>query len=958
MTDTPSDKPNYKDTVFLPQTPFPMKAGLPAQEPKWLDLWRDLDLYNRLRRERASQPKFVLHDGPPYANGDIHIGHALNKILKDVVVRSQSMLGKNAPYVPGWDCHGLPIEWKIEEKYRAAKKNKDEVPVIDFRAECRAFAAHWVGVQSEQFQRLGVTGDWQDPYKTMNLASEAAIAREIHKFLMNGGLYRAAMPVMWSTVEKTALAEAEVEYHDHTSTAIHVAFPVVKTSSEKLNGAKIVIWTTTPWTIPANRAIAYGDFDYVLVKVISKMGETQDISQNLTFSGQEFVVAKELLDSFAKATGLVFEASQTTIKSSELEGTICAHPLRGQGYDFDVPLLPGDHVTTETGTGFVHTAPSHGADDYQLGLKYNLPVPELVLGDGRYADNVPLFAGEYVITPYGKEGGANQKVIDKLKEVGALVAEAKITHSYPHSWRSKAPIIFRATPQWFISMETNGLRDRALQAISDTTWFPAAGENRIRSMVANRPDWCISRQRTWGVPIAIFVNKATNEVLRDEAVCARIQEAFEKDSADAWYTTDPQVFLGNKYKAEDYEQVFDIVDVWFESGSTHAFVLEARPELQWPADLYLEGSDQHRGWFHSSLLESCGTRGRAPYNAVVTHGFTMDEKGRKMSKSVGNVIAPETMIKEYGADILRLWALTSNYAEDNKIGNDIMKQTAELYRKIRNTLRYILGGLDGFSDSERLSYEHLPELEQYALHLIANVDREIRAGIESYDFTSAINALHTFCTNDLSAFYFDVRKDTLYCDGKNSHRRRASRTLLDTLYTYLTAWLAPFLCFTAEEAWQARGRTDETPSVHLRTFPDVPASWLNEELAARWQQIRGVRSAITGALELARAGKQIGSSLQASPVLYLTPQLEKELRGINFAEIAITSSLTVSVEQPPADATRADGVDGVAVLVQLADGLKCERCWQVLPEVGSHADHPHICDRCHDVVTHPASEAA
>ncbi|HEY1506895.1 MAG TPA: isoleucine--tRNA ligase, partial [Stellaceae bacterium] len=675
---------DYRKTVFLPQTDFPMRGELPKREPALLARWEKIGLYQRQRAAAKGRRKYVLHDGPPYANGNLHIGHALNKILKDVINRAQQMLGRNAVYVPGWDCHGLPIEWKIEEEYRAKKKSKDEVPILEFRKECRDFAAHWIDVQREEFKRLGVLGDWEHPYTTMEFAAEAQIVREIGKFLMNGGLFRGSKPVMWSVVEQTALAEAEVEYHDHTSTQVWVKFPVAKPSVKALEGASVVIWTTTPWTLPGNRAIAFNEaLDYVVIEVQSiRDGSAAQI-------GEKLVVAAPLEVNFAEIAKLGGKVE--LVSGKFLAGTICHHPLHGKGYDFDVPLLAGDFVTDVDGTGFVHIAPGHGADDFELGQEHKVPVPATVGPDGTYYDSVPLFAGKRVYRPNGKEGDANRAVIDALSEVRALLAEAKLVHSYPHSWRSKAPLIFRTTPQWFIGMEKNDLREKALKAIAETKWYPPQGQNRIGAMIETRPDWCISRQRAWGVPIAVFVEKKSGEVLRDQAVVDRIAAAFEKEGADAWYARDPAEFLGVGRDPKDYEQIKDVVDVWFDSGSTHSFVLEKRPDLQWPASLYLEGSDQHRGWFHSSLLESCGTRGRAPYEAVLTHGFVLDEQGRKMSKSLGNVVAPQEVVSQSGADILRLWVVSTDYTEDQRIGPEILKYQAEAYRRLRNTLRYLLG---------------------------------------------------------------------------------------------------------------------------------------------------------------------------------------------------------------------------------------------------------------------------
>jgi isoleucyl-tRNA synthetase len=942
--------PDYKDTVFLPKTDFPMRGDLPKREPAILESWEQGDLYGKMRRESKGRPPFVLHDGPPYANGNIHIGHALNKILKDVINRSQQMLGKDAHYVPGWDCHGLPIEWMIEEQYRKAGKNKDEVEINEFRRQCREFAAKWIDVQRAEFKRLGVAGDWEHPYLTMSYAAEAQIVREIGKFLMNGGLYRGSKPVMWSVVEKTALAEAEVEYHDHVSNTIWVKFPIEKGPAALL-GAAIVIWTTTPWTIPGNRAIAFGnEIDYLLLDV-------RGVSESsLVKVGDRLLVAADLRPHFEEKAGITSSVPVWSGKGAALAGTVARHPFHGSGYDFKVPAHAGDFVSTEAGTGFVHIAPGHGADDYELGLANGIEVPQTVGPDGVYYDHVPLFAGRSVLTPYGKKGDADEAVTAALRDRGMLVAEGRITHSYPHSWRSKAPVIFRNTPQWFISMEKNNLRKTALDEIEKTRFVPESGKTRLYSMIANRPDWCISRQRAWGVPIAVFVNKKTQEPLRDQKVIDRIAEAFMKEGADAWYASHPSRFLGNDYSPDDFEQVKDVVDVWFDSGSTHAFVLEdgTRADPTWdmrgPADLYLEGSDQHRGWFHSSLLESVGTRGKAPYKGVLTHGFVLDEQGRKMSKSLGNVVAPQKVMEQYGADILRLWVTASDYSDDLRIGNEIIKFMADHYRRLRNTFRYVLGALDGWSEAERLAAKDMPELDRWVLHRLAELDRKVRRTAEDYDFHDLFTELHNFCAVDLSAFYFDIRKDALYCDRPDSIRRRATRTVLFEVFNCLTAWLAPILCFTAEEAWRARPWTDGEESVHLRVIPDIPADWHDAALAAKWAELRDIRRTVTGALEKARAEKKIGASLQAHPTVHLTPERQAQLAGLDLSEIAITSDVTLSDAPAPADAFALPDVAGVAVIINLAEGGKCERCWQVLPEVGADKAHPTLCRRCIDAV--------
>ncbi|MDQ7249247.1 isoleucine--tRNA ligase [Dongia sedimenti] len=940
-----------------------MRGDLPKREPEILASWRKMNLFKQLRETSKGREKFILHDGPPYANGNIHIGHALNKILKDVINRSQQMTGKDAFYIPGWDCHGLPIEWMIEEKYRKAGKNKDEVPIIDFRKECREFAAHWIDVQREEFRRLGVEGDWDNPYTTMTNAAEAQIAAEIGKFLMNGGLFRGSKPVLWSVVEKTALAEAEVEYKEHVSDTIWVKFPVVKTPVAALEGANVVIWTTTPWTIPGNRAVAYGnDIAYVAIEVTGT-GEGA-----LVQSGDRLLVAEALKAVFEADAKITGSKQIWSGKGSALKGLVTKHPFAGLDpyyAQFQVPAHAGDFVTTDAGTGFVHIAPGHGADDYVLGTANGIEVPQTVDPDGAYFDHVGLFAGKRVLTHYGKKGDANAAVIEKLKEAGALVASGTLTHEYPHSWRSKAPLIFRNTPQWFISMEKNDLRKIALSEIEKTRFVPQQGQNRLYSMIKNRPDWVISRQRAWGVPIAVFVNKQTGELLRDARVMERVVEVFQKEGSDAWFASPASRFLGNDYNPDEFEQIKDIVDVWFESGSSHAFVLEPRKDadLKWPADLYLEGSDQHRGWFHSSLLEACGTRQQAPFKAVLTHGFTLDEQGRKMSKSLGNVVAPQKVMEQYGADILRLWVVASDYSDDLRIGAEILKFMADHYRRLRNTFRYLLGALDGWSESERLPVKEMPELDRWVLHRLAELDAKVRATADSFEFHSLFTELHNFCAVDLSAFYFDIRKDALYCDAPGSARRRATRTVLHEVFSRLTAWLAPILAFTAEEAWRARpwkdsgGKSGEE-SVHLRVYPETPAVWRDEALAARWDKIRDIRRVVTGALERARADKKIGSGLQAVPVVYLTPERRAELEGVDLAEIAITSGVSLADGQAPDGAFTLPETGGVAVVVNPAEGEKCERCWQVLTEVGSHKDHPTLCNRCTDAVGSLESTAA
>jgi isoleucyl-tRNA synthetase len=973
MTDAARD---YSDTLFLPKTDFPMRAGLPQKEPEILARWEKLGLYGRLRAAAKGRVKFILHDGPPYATGNIHIGHALNKILKDVVTRSQQMMGSDSNFVPGWDCHGLPIEWKIEEEYRAKGRNKDAVPINEFRRECRAFAQHWIDVQRLEFKRLGVEGDWGHPYSTMDYAAEAQIARELMKFVANGTLYRGSKPVMWSVVEKTALAEAEVEYEDYTSDTVWVKFPV-RTGPRALAGASIVIWTTTPWTLPGNRAISYSSkISYSLYEVIDAPME------NWAKVGDRLVLADPLaIDVFRQARVTAYQ-KVADVAAGDLADLVCDHPLKGvfDGYDFPVPLLEGAHVTADTGTGFVHTAPGHGREDFDIwtahardlearGIK--TAIPYTVDGDGFFTDQAPGFQGRRVITDKGDKGDANEAVIKALAGAGMLLARSRLKHQYPHSWRSKKPVIFRNTPQWFIAMDKpivqagaakpgDTLRNRALAAIKVTRWVPPQGENRITGMIDSRPDWVISRQRAWGVPITVFVREQGDgsvEILQDERVNKRIAEAFEREGADAWYSEGARErFLGGLAN-EDWQKVDDILDVWFDSGSTHAFVLEdpahfpslagIRRKKDGGADtvMYLEGSDQHRGWFHSSLLESCGTRGVAPYDVVLTHGFVLDENGRKMSKSFGNVVAPQDVIKQSGADILRMWVCASDYADDLRIGPEILKTTVETYRKLRNTLRWMLGNLAHFRPEDRVAHAAMPELERLMLDRLAELDPLVRQAYANFDFKRIFAALSQFMTVDLSAFYFDIRKDALYCDPISSPTRKACLTVLDQIFRATVIWLAPMLPFSAEEAWLARDPAADG-SVHLALFPEVPAAWRDEALATKWRSVRQVRRVVTGALELARADKKIGSSLEADPLIHISdPALLAALDGVDIAETAITSGATIATGEGPKDAFRLDDVAGVAVVFRPAQGRKCARSWKILSTVGSDPDYPEVSPR-------------
>ncbi len=1024
---------DYSKTLFLPQTAFPMRAGLPQKEPQILARWAEIGLYERLRDAGRGRPKFVLHDGPPYANGNIHIGHALNKILKDLVTRSQQMAGKDSNYVPGWDCHGLPIEWKIEEEYRAKGRNKDAVPIVEFRQECRAFAAHWLDVQREEFKRLGVTGDWDHPYETMSFAAEAQIAREIMKFAGNGLLYRGSKPVMWSVVEKTALAEAEVEYEDHVSDTVFVAFPIqmvvadgpvsdvrhnrwndlgtLELTSRELTPVNVVIWTTTPWTIPANRAIAFSPkTGYGVYRV------TQAPDENWASVGSRYLLAETLAGEFFKASKVASYELLQLVDPTILSVGVCRHPLAGSipGYEFPVPLIDGDYVTDEAGTGFVHTAPGHGRDDFDNWTAHarelaargiDTRIPYTVDADGFLTKDAPGFEGRRVIDDKGAKGDANEAVIKALIEAGTLVARGRLKHQYPHSWRSKKPLIFRNTPQWFIALDkgfaaaetlsqrervapeapgeglpspvkskpltpalradplplgegspTPTLREVALAEIQKTRWYPAAGENRITGMIANRPDWVVSRQRAWGVPIAVFFNEDTGDILNDAAVNARIGDAFAAEGADAWFAEGARErFLGSRAN-EPWTKVDDVLDVWFDSGSTHAFTLEdpvAFPGLAGirriragGADevMYLEGSDQHRGWFHSSLLESCGTRGQAPFDAVLTHGFALDEKGQKMSKSVGNVVAPQTVIRDSGADILRLWVAASDYSDDLRIGPEILKTFVETYRKLRNTIRWMLGSLAHYEPGAPPRAEKTEELERLMLHRLAELDGEVRDAYARFDYKRVVARLSAFLNTDLSAFYFDIRKDALYCDPLSSEKRRASLETIEQIFRCVTLWFAPILVFTSEEAW--RERYPDSVSVHLELFPEVPQSWRDDALAAKWEAIRRVRAVVTGALEIERAQKRIGASLEAAPEVFIAdPDLVAALEGVDFAEVCITSDIAVMAGEGPADAFRLPEVAGIVVVPRRAMGTKCARSWRISPLVGSDPEFPDVTPR-------------
>ena len=906
-----------KDTLQLPKTAFSMKASLPIKEPQILEQWENNKLFEKLRKKSKGKEKFILHDGPPYANGHIHMGTALNKILKDIIIRFHQMSGKDSVYVPGWDCHGLPIEWKIEEQYKKKKKNKDEVPIKDFRQECREFAKSWIEIHIKEFKRLGVVGDFENYYSTMSYEAEAQIIRELGKFLLDGSLYQGFKPVLWSTVEKTALADAEVEYMDHTSNTIFVAFKVKETKQDFLKDTNIIIWTTTPWTIPANKALAFNNnIEYSVI----------EISELDHFKEKKIVVASNLIESITKACKIKNYKVLKTFIGKDFAGTICSHPFIKINFDYNVPMLEAQFVNLEQGTGIVHCAPSHGPDDFNLCLKNNIPSQYTVDNSGLYTKEIPFFTNIHIFK-------ADPIVIEKLKEQNQLLQNDKLNHSYPHSWRSKAPLIYRATPQWFISMEKNDLRKKAIEAINETIFYPDKGKERLLSMVEARPDWCVSRQRVWGVPLPIFINKKTKEPLRDQKVIDRIAAIYEKQGSDCWFTDDKKAFLGDDHDPNDYVKLNDIVEVWFDSGSTHSFVLEKRKDLKWPADMYLEGSDQHRGWFHSSLLESCGTRGRAPFKSILSHGFVVDGKGLKMSKSTGNVISPEEILKDYGADILRVWVASSDYAEDLRIDKSILTQHAESYRKIRNTFRFILGNLkDNYEkqDLKKLDFKKFNELEQYVLHKLFIIDKAVKDNLKNYNFHKLYKELLNFCTLDLSSFYFDIRKDVLYCDSINSKKRKDCVIILNIVLECLLKWFAPILVFTSDEIYNLLEKNDE--SIHEHIFVEVPANWKNDELNNKWVKLFKIKQEANIAIEEKRSNKEIGSSLEAEIKIKINNNNFDLLEGIDLAEYFITSK---------AEKIRSNNQDELKIEVKKTIGTKCIRCWKILEK---------NCTRCEEVM--------
>ena len=930
-----SDKNKYNQTLFLPKTSFSMRAKLPEQEPKTIKFWNEISLLEKLKKQVNGKEKFVLHDGPPYANGPIHMGTATNKILKDIINRTMLIEGYNVLFVPGWDCHGLPIEWQIEKQIRSKGKNKDDIPIKEFRNDCRNFAKKWIEEQKKSFIRVFVMADWKEAYLTMDYEAEATILEEFAKFFLSGSVYRGHKPVMWSPVEKTALAEAEIEYKNIDSSSIYVLFKIEESKNSDFNNANILIWTTTPWTIPGNRGLAYGkELNYCLL-------ELHD-SKTTKIKGKKIVIASNLIEAVTKTCGIEQYKVLKSFKGEELESIICKHPFEKDGYDFDVPLLEANFVDDKEGTGIVHIAPCYGEDDYNLGIKNNIKIEDIVEDNGIYKENTPLFAGLHVFK-------ANDIVIKELKARDSLVGLKSYNHSYPHSWRSKKPIIFRTTPQWFISLEKNSLREKAIRSINQTKWIPSSSKNRIESMVVNRPDWCISRQRSWGVPITIFINKKTNEPLKDKNVMDKIIEDVKKYGSDVWIAGDPYKYLGDDYDPNDYEVIKDILDVWFDSGSTHAFVLEKR-NLKWPADLYLEGTDQHRGFFQSSLLEACGTRDKAPYKAVITHGFVLDSNGRKMSKSLGNVVSPEDIIKRSGADVLRLWVALTDYSEDMRIGDEILDNLNDYYRRIRNTFRFILGNIGEQSLPKCINYNDLEEIDKYILAIIYNLHNKRSEAIRNFSFHNFYKALFEFCSVDLSAFYFDISKDTLYCEGKNSKKRNAKTTILFYLYDFLASWYSPILCHTMEEVWNLF-KTQNFESVHLKPYPSINDKWKNDDLLRKWEKIKLIRKAVNSLIEKARTEKKIGSSLELEVYIDTADkQVEEILRNTDMKEICIVSGFNLETYNGNSKNILAiEETEALKMKIWISKSVNgiCLRCWQRCKEINIKND---LCNRCNKVL--------
>lgn len=942
--------------ILIAKTSFPMKGNLPVQEQTWLDWWSAIDMTGLQKAQRKDAPLFILHDGPPYANGPLHLGHALNKILKDFVTRLHFSQGYDVEFIPGWDCHGLPIEHQIETDLLKKGRLRKDVSGPEFRAQCRDFAQHWIGIQKESFKRFGVQAQWDSSYQTMDFGFESRILHHFYRLFKKGYIYQGLRPVLWSPSEQTALAEAEVEYKDKVSQALYVGFPIVAASAD-LQGALAVIWTTTPWSLPANRAISYGkDIAYGLYQVETESGQKA-----------RYVLAQDLWSSFSKQAGLEHGHLVRTVTEKELKESEAIHPLAHAGFSFKVPFLSSEFVTTQTGTGLVHTAPGHGLDDFVVGQRHGLEVASPIDGQGVFLAHVPLVGG--------LEMNKSQSVIvDALIQSGNLVFSHGYSHSYPHSWRSKKPLFYRATPQWFIALDApHHVRDKALEALKTITWYPTSGEKRMEATLRARPDWCISRQRVWGVPIALFTHRVTGEPLCDDQVFERIETRIAMEGCDFWFSDQAYEVLDGLYDAKDWIKHDPIIDVWFESGVTHEVVLRDRQVSTWPADLYLEGSDQHRAWFQSSLILSMALEDKPPYRGVLTHGFTLDEKDMKMSKSLGNVVDPQDIVKTKGADILRLWVAYEDYHKDVRMGPSILDRVEEMYRRFRNTLRYCLMNLQGFSLDDLVPCQEWDFREAWIFDQILAQDRGFREDMKTYNFRSALHRLHCFCSQDLSSFYFDSHKDTLYCEPKTSLKRRSVQTALFHLLWALIHWLSPFLCFTTQEAWsclaQDMGGFDPrekldlnhpflqklvekgfwTPkpywALHLNTFSDWPDSWKNKEIVYEMGQLRTIRETITSALEKARQAKKIGNSLEAAPIVYLEPQWHDSSHLEELTALTLVAPIRIrKVSQLPDDVYHLD--TGVGVTIERALGHKCERCWRVLMDVKGE---PALCTRCADL---------
>ena len=919
----------YKNTIFLPKTKFETIKNIPEKEIKILKKWEDEEVYKK-SIQCNKKTMFILHDGPPYANGHIHLGHVLNRVLKDFIIRSKNMMGFSTPFIPGWDCHGLPIEWKVEENYLKIGKNKKTIPIIKFREDCRKFANKWIKIQKKELQRLGLMADWDNPYTTMSKNNEAIIIKELSKFLNNGSLYKGIKPVLWSIVEETALAEAEVEYIYIESNSIYVKFPIIKSLNINLIGAKAIIWTTTPWTIPSNQAIAFNkNYIYIIAKITKS---TKDFNKE-----DKILIAKNLLSLFKKNTNITINTIQE-INGETLNGTIGIHPLYNQGYNKISQFLHSDHVNLSNGTGLVHIAPDHGPEDFDIGKINGLKILELVKTNGIFSSKTPIFTSMNIFT-------AEKLIIKSLEKSNNILAEKLINHSSLHSWRSKSPLIYRTTSQWFISMDFNNTREKAIKNLKNIQWYPTIGHQRLKTMIETRPDWCISRQRVWGVPLSLFINKKTGKVLKDNKIQNKIINAYQKHGSDIWFK-DPLSFLKPEYPHNDYIPVMDTLDVWFESGCSFSYILENNPKLRSPADIYIEGSDQHRGWFQSSLIISSATKKPAPFKSIFTHGFILDEKGHKMSKSTNNNISPNNIIEKQGVEIIRLWVANSDVTEDLRFGYETIKHNQDIYRKLRNTFRYLLGGLNDFSNKELIDFNKMPELELWILSKLYSINDEIKNMYQYYNFQNLLQKIHNFCSTDLSSFYFNIRKDSLYCDSHNNLKRKATRTTFVYILEIITKWLAPILCFTTEEVWQL-WKKNKTSSIHLTNFENIPNKWQNHSLEKKFKNIKNSLKLITGAIEEKRKNGLIFSSLQAQ-VLIFDPT-EILYKNENWTEISMTSSVQIIKKIIPVNAFSLKDFPNLGVIIKKANGQKCQRCWKISQEVLS-SNNKDLCKRCNEII--------